>query len=137
MNSWPGYALRIWVKPSTSCIVIRRTMRAFELSSAIAVYKRMKHYMNPEHPRLWPWVMQTYKPTTPQTFVRNPYYFVVDTQGNQLPYLDKIWPALSGVPNANGTIATANIGCLAHLQSGTATPVRHWIELLDEALAPA
>ena len=32
-------------------------------------------------------------------------------------------------------IATANIGCLAHLQSGTATPVRHWIELLDERLA--
>jgi glycolate oxidase iron-sulfur subunit len=32
---------------------------------------------------------------------------------------------------APGTIATANIGCLAHLQGGTATPVRHWIELLD------
>ena len=31
-------------------------------------------------------------------------------------------------------IATANIGCLAHLQAGTGTPVRHWIELLDEAL---
>jgi len=28
-------------------------------------------------------------------------------------------------------IATANIGCLTHLQSGTDTPVRHWIELLD------
>jgi len=28
-------------------------------------------------------------------------------------------------------IATANIGCLTHLQGGTATPVRHWIELLD------
>jgi glycolate oxidase iron-sulfur subunit len=28
-------------------------------------------------------------------------------------------------------IATANIGCLAHLQGGTATPVRHWIELID------
>ncbi len=27
-------------------------------------------------------------------------------------------------------IATANIGCLTHLQSGTQTPVRHWIELL-------
>jgi glycolate oxidase iron-sulfur subunit len=27
-------------------------------------------------------------------------------------------------------IATANIGCLAHLQSGTQTPVRHWVELL-------
>jgi glycolate oxidase iron-sulfur subunit len=32
-------------------------------------------------------------------------------------------------------IASANIGCLTHLQSGTALPVRHWIELLDEALA--
>ena len=27
-------------------------------------------------------------------------------------------------------IATANIGCLIHLQGGTQTPVRHWIELL-------
>ena len=30
------------------------------------------------------------------------------------------------------TIATANIGCLSHLQAGTRTPVRHWVELLDE-----
>jgi glycolate oxidase iron-sulfur subunit len=28
-------------------------------------------------------------------------------------------------------IATANIGCLSHLQGGTQRPVRHWIELLD------
>jgi len=32
---------------------------------------------------------------------------------------------------APALIATANIGCLAHLQGATATPVRHWIELLD------
>ena len=32
------------------------------------------------------------------------------------------------------TIVSANIGCLTHLQSGTETPVRHWIELVDEAL---
>ncbi|MGQ0512191.1 MAG: glycolate oxidase subunit GlcF [Betaproteobacteria bacterium] len=31
-------------------------------------------------------------------------------------------------------IATANIGCLSHLQAGTAAPVRHWIQLLDDAL---
>jgi glycolate oxidase iron-sulfur subunit len=31
-------------------------------------------------------------------------------------------------------IASANIGCIQHLQSGTATPVKHWIELLDDAL---
>lgn len=33
-------------------------------------------------------------------------------------------------------ILSANIGCITHLQSATATPVRHWVELLDEALAP-
>ena len=33
------------------------------------------------------------------------------------------------------TIVSANIGCIQHLQSGTATPVRHWIEVLDDALA--
>ncbi len=32
-------------------------------------------------------------------------------------------------------IVSANIGCIQHLQSGTPTPVRHWIEVLDEALA--
>jgi glycolate oxidase iron-sulfur subunit len=31
-------------------------------------------------------------------------------------------------------IVSANIGCITHLQSGTETPVRHWVELLDEAL---
>ena len=31
-------------------------------------------------------------------------------------------------------IVSANIGCITHLQSGTTTPVRHWVEVLDEAL---
>ena len=31
-------------------------------------------------------------------------------------------------------IVSANIGCIQHLQSGTSTPVRHWVEVLDEAL---
>ena len=32
-------------------------------------------------------------------------------------------------------IVSANVGCINHLQSGTQTPVRHWIEWLDHALA--
>ncbi|MBB1073755.1 glycolate oxidase subunit GlcF [Rhodoferax sp. 4810] len=37
----------------------------------------------------------------------------------------------SGKPDQ---IVSANIGCITHLQSGTTTPVRHWVEVLDEAL---
>ena len=29
---------------------------------------------------------------------------------------------------------SANVGCISHLQSGTVTPVTHWIELVDRAL---
>jgi glycolate oxidase iron-sulfur subunit len=32
-------------------------------------------------------------------------------------------------------IVSANIGCITHLQSGTQTPVKHWVEVLDAALA--
>ena len=35
-----------------------------------------------------------------------------------------------------GVIATANIGCLVHLASGSDLPVKHWIELVAEALPP-
>jgi glycolate oxidase iron-sulfur subunit len=31
-------------------------------------------------------------------------------------------------------IISANVGCISHLQSGTAMPVTHWIELIDRAL---
>ncbi|MER1939218.1 glycolate oxidase subunit GlcF [Castellaniella sp. FW104-16D08] len=34
-------------------------------------------------------------------------------------------------------IVSSNIGCICHLQSGTQTPVRHWIELLDQLMVQA
>jgi glycolate oxidase iron-sulfur subunit len=40
----------------------------------------------------------------------------------------------AGAPDA---ILSANIGCLTHLQSGTDTPVRHWVEWVDRALPAA
>jgi glycolate oxidase iron-sulfur subunit len=33
------------------------------------------------------------------------------------------------------TIISANIGCITHLQSGTAVPVRHWVEVLDQSVS--
>jgi glycolate oxidase iron-sulfur subunit len=44
---------------------------------------------------------------------------------------NKVEALQSGGPRL---IATANIGCLAHIQSGTALPVRHWVELIDERM---
>jgi len=48
-------------------------------------------------------------------------------RGRKLANLDELAPS---------TIVSANIGCIQHLQSGTTIPVRHWVEALDDALAP-
>jgi glycolate oxidase iron-sulfur subunit len=48
---------------------------------------------------------------------------------------DRKLAALAAAEPAPRAIVSANIGCIAHLQSGTQTPVRHWIELVDERLA--
>ena len=32
-------------------------------------------------------------------------------------------------------IATANVGCQVHLEAGSSIPVRHWLELVEEALS--
>ena len=45
---------------------------------------------------------------------------------------NKVSALTRGAPLA---ILTANIGCQSHLQCGTALPVRHWIEALDDLLS--
>jgi glycolate oxidase iron-sulfur subunit len=44
----------------------------------------------------------------------------------------KITALTAGQPAA---IASANVGCMAHLQGATALPVKHWVELLDARLS--
>ena len=55
----------------------------------------------------------------------------------QAPMANELRARKLGALQAGGprVIATANIGCLSHLQSATTTPVRHWIELIDAAQA--
>ena len=45
---------------------------------------------NPKLPTLDPWVLKTKPPADRFVFERNPYYFRVDPQGHQLPYIDKV-----------------------------------------------
>jgi len=58
-------------------------------------------------------------------------YSILQSELSKQLLRNKVEALQSGSPDV---IATANIGCLAHIQTGTAVPVRHWVELLDEAL---
>ena len=58
-------------------------------------------------------------------------YSILQQELSQRLLADKVRNLEAGAP---AVVATANIGCLAHIQSGTKVPVRHWIEVLDERL---
>ena len=45
---------------------------------------------NPEAPMLTAWRVTSSINTNESSFERNPYYFAVDTEGNQLPYIDRV-----------------------------------------------
>ena len=58
-------------------------------------------------------------------------YSILQPELSQRLLRDKVRNLEAGSPDQ---VATANIGCLAHIQSGTTVPVRHWIEILDEKM---
>lgn len=45
---------------------------------------------NPERPTIGAWIPQQEPPNSVEVFLRNPYYWKVDTAGNQLPYIGEI-----------------------------------------------
>ncbi|MGH2458499.1 MAG: ABC transporter substrate-binding protein, partial [Chloroflexota bacterium] len=48
--------------------------------------------LNPDRPSLWPWRITQWSPNENKLIAeRNPYYWKVDTQGNQYPYIDEIY----------------------------------------------
>ncbi|MGC9522016.1 MAG: ABC transporter substrate-binding protein [Anaerolineae bacterium] len=51
---------------------------------------RQNNKTNPDMPVLNPWMLTRYEPSLRQVFERNPYYYAVDPEGNQLPYIDGI-----------------------------------------------
>ena len=59
-------------------------------------------------------------------------YSILQPELSQRLLTNKVAALESGEP---ALIATANIGCLTHIQSGTALQVRHWINILDERLS--
>ena len=70
--------------------LIDKALEASKMQSARSLYYHLKRYNNPYHPRMWPWIVRSYKANPPETAIRNPYYWAVDEKGNQLPYIDRI-----------------------------------------------
>jgi ABC-type dipeptide/oligopeptide/nickel transport system permease component/ABC-type transport system substrate-binding protein len=90
--------------------LIEAAMKIKGYTSRRTLYFSLSGLRNPEMPRMWPWIYRTYKANPPEQFVRNPYFWAVDPQGSQLPYIDRVLfevksSKLIALAAANGAIS--------------------------------
>ena len=81
--------------------------------------------INPECPTMTGWMLQTYEEGVRSVWTRNPYYWVVDKDGNQLPYIDTI--ICTGYQDAQ--VEKLNV------LSGKADFTHHWVLNLTDVSA--
>lgn len=53
-------------------------------------FQHVRSFDNPDKPSISAWIPNEWPPQPIQTYHRNPYYWKVDTAGNQLPYIDEL-----------------------------------------------
>ncbi len=94
-NSYAGYAPAHYLKQflpkySSEAEVNKKAKDAGYESWVRLLHVRKDWELNAELPTLGPWKTVTPINTPTWAMERNPYYYAVDTEGNQLPYIDKV-----------------------------------------------
>jgi len=87
----PAHYLKQFLPKYSSVDEAQRKAKAANFDSWVSYFRNRTNWtLNPDLPVLGPW--KTVSPINTPTWAmeRNPYYWAVDTAGNQLPYLDRI-----------------------------------------------
>ncbi|UCH09434.1 MAG: ABC transporter substrate-binding protein [Fidelibacterota bacterium] len=91
----PSHYLKQFHVDHADPIELDQRIKAVGVQKWSELFKRMDRwydgFYNPDRPTLRPWMLSKGR-SSPNTFVfeRNPYYWAVDTDGRQLPYIDSI-----------------------------------------------
>ncbi len=65
---------------------------AYNSEATYELFEEKANDYNPERPVMTAWQITSYEPgTTLMIATRNPYYWKVDPEGNQLPYIDEVY----------------------------------------------
>jgi peptide/nickel transport system substrate-binding protein len=89
----PAHYLKQFHKKYTDAAALDALVKGAGARNWVALYTQRSKLIessNPDLPELEPWVNSTKAPAERFTFVRNPYYHRVDSQGRQLPYIDRV-----------------------------------------------
>ncbi|MEN6478298.1 MAG: ABC transporter substrate-binding protein [Anaerolineales bacterium] len=114
-----------WIAPAHYCKQFHPKYNT-EMKDVETLREKILFRQNPDCPALTSWVCEKYDPGQSRTWKRNPYYYCVDTEGNQLPYIDGIDEKM---------IADAQVQVLTVLQGGVdyLPPVNHLMAFSDIA----
>ena len=87
----PRHYLRQFHPKYTDRAKVEKMAKDAGYYSWTAHYASMRNLTeNPEMPSIRAWLIKQPPPATQYVAERNPYYWKVDTEGNQLPYIDRI-----------------------------------------------
>src|SRR5438132_127438 len=87
----PAHYLKQFHQKYATADQLDQAIKAVGVDNWVTLIKNRNDYqINPDTPVLTPWRTTSPNNTPNWVLERNPYYWAVDTDGNQLPYLDKI-----------------------------------------------
>jgi peptide/nickel transport system substrate-binding protein len=87
----PAHYLKQFLPKYSSADEVTRKAKAAGFDSWVSYFRFLTNWsLNVELPVVTPWKTATPINTPSWTLERNPYYWAVDTAGNQLPYIDRI-----------------------------------------------
>jgi peptide/nickel transport system substrate-binding protein len=90
MVSFPAHYLSRFHPNHTPLAQIQKIAEERGLDFWYQVFQNEASWRNPKNPTLWAWTLIKPPPARPALFERNPYYWKIDPEGNQLPYIDKV-----------------------------------------------
>jgi len=93
----PKHYLKLFHPKYTSMDKIKKIMKKEGFDLWIDLFGSKSDWLNnPGCPQIDAWIPQNTQDKPIQIFERNPYYWKIDTEGNQLPYIDYIRRTLVG-----------------------------------------
>ena len=90
LASMPAHYLKQFHPGHTPKEKLEEMVRENGLDFWYQLFQNMASWRNPQLPTLWAWSLIKPPPARPAVFERNPYYWKVDPEGRQLPYIDKV-----------------------------------------------
>ena len=110
MVEFPAHYLKQFHRNHVDSDELQRRTREYSKDFWYQLFQHMCEWGNPEIPRLWAWICTEPPPARPAVFCRNPYYWKVDSAGNQLPYIDRITFDIYDIETINLKAINGEIG---------------------------